>query len=359
MTIKNFQIEYDAINSRNIFTNGDTINGRIILEICKEIRIKSLVFIAKGKARVHFSEHYGLLGKLNPEVEENYRYKQKYYRVKQYILRESRQNAIETIGSGRHVFPFSFTIPDRKLPSSFSSIFGQIIHTLKAKLKQSMMLPRKAKTYFTFVSKEEMNLPGIRVFQQKSKEKSIALSSGIVLLDISTRQMGYKSGEDLHVTARITNLSNRSVKPKFVLDEKKTYNGGDYIKVDKRNILQDKADSVKSWGGTVIVTKVFTIPKELPPSILVCPIIKLEYRLKVYLDITYAPNLVLKLPIVILPELSDESRLSPSSGSRYEVFESSCEPAWITEPQAIDPPPPYEAAALYPLFPSLDYTSAL
>lgn len=89
------------------------------------------------------------------------------------------------------------------------------------------------------------------------------------------------AGEDLHVTARITNLSNRSVKPKFVLDKKKTYNGGDYIKVDKRDILQDKADSVKSWGGTVTVTKVFTIPKELPPSILVCPIIKLEYRLKV------------------------------------------------------------------------------
>ncbi|KAM4578764.1 arrestin domain-containing protein 3-like [Fundulus diaphanus] len=358
MTIKNFQIEYDAINSRNIFTNGDIINGRIILEASKETRILSLVFIAKGKARVQFSEHYGLLGKINPEISEDYSYKQKYYRIKQYILKETRQNEREMIGKGRHVFPFSFRIPDRTLPSSFTSIFGQIIHTLKAKLKQSMMPAKKAKTHFTFVSKAEMNLPGITVPQHKSKERSIALNSGIVLLDVYTRQMGYKAGEDLHVTTKITNLSNRSVNARFVLDKKKTYNGGDYLKVEKHNILQENAGAVKSWGGTEVVTKVFTIPRELPPSILVCPIIKLEYRLKVYLDITFAPKIVLKLPIVILPVLSDENLLPPSSGFGYEEFGTSYDPAWITGPQPIDPPPPYEAAALYPLFPSSDYTTA-
>lgn len=91
------------------------------------------------------------------------------------------------------------------------------------------------------------------------------------------------AGEDLHVTAKITNLSNRSVKPKFVLDQKKTYNGGENIKVDKLDILREKADTFESWSGTKTVRKVLTIPRELPPSILVCPLIKLEYRLKVSL----------------------------------------------------------------------------
>lgn len=86
MTIKTFSIEYDAINSKNTFTNGDTINGRIIIETSKEIRIQLLIFIAQGKARVCWSEHYGQY--------QHYVYwaDEKYYDVKHHILREARQD---------------------------------------------------------------------------------------------------------------------------------------------------------------------------------------------------------------------------------------------------------------------------
>uniref|UniRef100_A0A3Q2P279 Arrestin C-terminal-like domain-containing protein n=1 Tax=Fundulus heteroclitus TaxID=8078 RepID=A0A3Q2P279_FUNHE len=238
--------------AKNIFTNGDTINGRIILEASKETRIQSLAFIAKGKARVQFSEHYGLLGKVNPEISEDYSYKQKYYRMKQHILKETRQN-------GRHVFPFSFRIPERRLPSSFSSIFGQIIHTLKATLKQSMMPAKKAKTHFTFVSKAEMNLPGI------------------TKLTVSL----HCTGEALRVRVEIENLSSRSVKPKFVLYEKKSFFGSSRGKILRHDIMKEKADAVDANAGKKTVIKEIIIPPELSPSILNCSIIKLEYRLKV------------------------------------------------------------------------------
>lgn len=86
MTIKNFSIEYDAINDKNTFSNGDIINGRIIVEVSKETKIQSLVFIAKGKARVCWSEHYG--------QDHNHVYwsNEKYYDVKHHILREARQD---------------------------------------------------------------------------------------------------------------------------------------------------------------------------------------------------------------------------------------------------------------------------
>ena len=59
MTIELFSIEYDANNSQNTFTNGDTITGRIILQVSKKTRIQSLIFRAKGKANVCWHEHYG------------------------------------------------------------------------------------------------------------------------------------------------------------------------------------------------------------------------------------------------------------------------------------------------------------
>lgn len=86
MTVTNFSIEYDAINSKNTFTNGDTINGRIIVEVSKETTIHSLIFIAQGKARVCWSEHYG------QHHHHVYWQNEKYYDVKHHILRESRQD---------------------------------------------------------------------------------------------------------------------------------------------------------------------------------------------------------------------------------------------------------------------------
>lgn len=80
MTIKNFSIEYDAINSQNIFTNGDTINGRIVVEVSKETPIQSLTFIGKGSAKVRWVEHHG-------KHNRYYWSDEKYYDIKQHILR--------------------------------------------------------------------------------------------------------------------------------------------------------------------------------------------------------------------------------------------------------------------------------
>lgn len=86
MTIESFSIEYDAINSRNTFTNGDTISGRIILQVSMETKIQSLIFVGKGKARVVWHEYYG------QHQHRVYWANEKYYDVKQPILRETSQD---------------------------------------------------------------------------------------------------------------------------------------------------------------------------------------------------------------------------------------------------------------------------
>ena len=87
-------------------------------------------------------------------------------------------------------------------------------------------------------------------------------------------------GEALQVTAELKNQSSRSVKPRFILYEKKSFFAQGRRKVQTHQILKVKIEALAS-GGNETVTKVITIPRELPPSILNCSIIKLEYRLKV------------------------------------------------------------------------------
>ncbi|XP_072244183.1 arrestin domain-containing protein 3-like [Leuresthes tenuis] len=342
MTINSFEIEYDAINSKNTFTNGDTINGRIIVETSKETKIQSLVFIAKGKAHVSWHEHHG---------QDHHRVfwaNEKYYDVKHHILRESREDGTEVIGKGRHVFPFSFKIPDRKMPSTFHTSIGKIVHKVKAELKQSMKLTKKAKAHFTFVSKADADIPALMEPQHMCKDKSIAFGSGNVSLDAHTKKQGYKPGEAIHVTVAINNRSSRSVRPKFELYEKKSYFAQGRRRVHTQKILKDKVETVDEQSGKTTVTKVINIPTELPPSILHCSIIKLEYRVKIYLDIKCAADPEVKLPIVILPEFSSGRQPPASASFGFEGFGESAKPTWSTTPQMLGPPPPYEVSTVYP-----------
>uniref|UniRef100_A0A3P9CBH8 Arrestin domain-containing protein 3 n=1 Tax=Maylandia zebra TaxID=106582 RepID=A0A3P9CBH8_9CICH len=232
MTIKKFSIEYDAINSKNTFTNGDIINGRIIVEVSGETKIQSLIFRGQGRAKVCWSEHYG------QDQTHVYWATEKYYDIKQDILRESRHDGTEVIGKGRHVYPFSFRIPDGILPSTYKGAHGKIVHKVKAELKQSMKITKKTKAHFTFVSKTHMEI--------------------------------------LCRCQKMSFYACRTVKPKFILYQKHSFFAQGHRTVYTHDILKDKAEAVEASSGRKTVTKVITIPGDLPPSILNSHIINLD-----------------------------------------------------------------------------------
>ncbi|XP_061842535.1 arrestin domain-containing protein 3-like [Nerophis lumbriciformis] len=359
MTIKDFLIEYNSINSQNIFTNGDTITGRIILEVSKDTTIQSLIFIGKGKATVRWSEHYGQY------YSRYYWSDEKYYEIKQRILKYGN----ETIPKGRHAFPFIFKVPDRKMPSSFKSGTGKVVHKVKAELKQSMKLTKEAKAHFTFVSKADMDIHGLMEPQHECTDKSLSVfGSGNVAMDVYTSRMGYQQGEDLRVKVVVYNQSSRAVKPKMVLYKKKSFFAQGERKHSTKDILEEKAESIDAYSKET-VKKVITIPRELPSSILNCGIIKLEYRLKIILDIKYAINPKVKLPIVVLPALDVpdiKQPPDPAAACGFEAFGNSNQPTWSQTPQCrttttqlLDLPPPYESHTAYPLGDADKYESFL
>lgn len=81
MTIQKFAIEYNALNDRNTFSNGDTLTGRVIVEVSKETKIKALTVKAKGKADVAWTETQG-------EESVTYWDKEKYFSQTQSVLPE-------------------------------------------------------------------------------------------------------------------------------------------------------------------------------------------------------------------------------------------------------------------------------
>eukprot|EP00063_Salmo_salar_P052967 XP_014027802.1 PREDICTED: arrestin domain-containing protein 3-like [Salmo salar] len=115
--------------------------------------------------------------------------------------------------------------------------------------------------------------------------------------------MGYLSGEAIQILVEIHNNSTRTVTPNFYLYEEQSFFAKHKRKIYTNDIIKERGDPVTA-STRQTVTKVLTIPPQLPVSLLDCSILKLEYRLKVALDVPMAKDPEVKLPLVILLDKS-------------------------------------------------------
>lgn len=300
MTIQNFAIEYDALNDRNTFSNGDTLAGRVIVEVSKETKIKTLTVKAKGKANVAWTESQG-------ENNVTYWDKEKYF--SQTVLSvlpepEDKADGSITLVAGRHVFSFAFQLPYQGLPSSFKGAHGKIHYRLQAKLSRSLRAASKTETKFNFLARADYDQSTLMAPQHGSKDKNVIFfASGNISMDIFLPKTGYQQGEGLVVDGEIANSSTRKIVPKYIIYQKQSFFAGGQRAVHTTQILKEKGEPLVS-STRQNLTKVLVVPPEISPSIHNCRILKVEYRLKVILDVSFTKNPVIKLPLIVLPHMT-------------------------------------------------------
>ncbi|GAA6109055.1 arrestin domain-containing protein 3-like isoform X1, partial [Tachysurus ichikawai] len=205
------------------------------------------------------------------------------------------------VGPGTHVYPFTFQIPQRDMPASFKGYNGKVVYFLEAKLCRSMSIPKKAKVYFNYVPRGDTSVPDLMMSQHGSKEKRMKfLTSGSVTMDVHIEKKGFHLGEQMTVKIEVVNNSSRAVKPKLTLCQKQSFFASNKRSVITKELLKEKGDPIGP-STKQSVTKVLNIPADASISILNCKVLKVEYRLKVFLDIKFAFDPEIKLPVVFLP----------------------------------------------------------
>uniref|UniRef100_A0A3B4UWR9 Arrestin C-terminal-like domain-containing protein n=1 Tax=Seriola dumerili TaxID=41447 RepID=A0A3B4UWR9_SERDU len=268
MTVKHLSVEYNKVNERGTFSPGDIISGRVIAVTNKETKVQCFLVRAKGKAEVTWHEQEGLTTVVHSD-------KKKYFYFEHIILQDKNKgDGSEIIGPGRNVYPFTFKIPNMCMPSSYEGKWGKITYSLRAQLTQSIWLVHKTKTEFPFLTKAE--------FPFASKSEMIII--------------GLKA---IGVSVEVLNDSTRTVTPRFYLCEKQTFVAQSKRTVHSNDILFGTGDSVPAETSQTI-TKVMSIPPQTIPTFFNCCMMKLEYRLKVTLDVPLARDSEIKLPLVIL-----------------------------------------------------------
>ncbi|KAG5834428.1 hypothetical protein ANANG_G00261400 [Anguilla anguilla] len=317
--VKSFTVSYDCLNDSNIplFSSGDSVSGRVIIEVTGEIRVKSLKIHAKGFAKVRWTESRNAGS--NTAYTQNYTEEVEYLNHRDILIGHERdednsEESLTTIHSGRHEYAFSFELPQTPLATSFEGKHGSVRYWVKAELHRPWLLPMKVKKEFTVFEHIDINTPLLLIRCRVILERVI------------------------QIFAEIENCSSRVVVPKAAVYQTQTFYAKGKMKEVKQLVANLRGESLSSGKTETWSGKMLKIPP-VSPSILDCSIIRVDYSLMVYVDIPGAVNMSLSLPLVIgtIP-------LHPF-GSRTSSVSSQCSMtmSWLgmALPERPEAPPSY------------------
>ncbi|XP_062409547.1 arrestin domain-containing protein 3-like [Sardina pilchardus] len=304
-------VTYDEINESNTFTNGDRISGHVTLDVTKKTKINSLRIKLKGKIKVHWSVPCRIAGRSSSK---GYSDEEILINSVQYFVGgdlgtllltdPNGQPYSNTIAPGRHLFPFTFDLPQEKMLPSFKGVHGKIIYFLEAKMTRLMRIPSKDRIEFTFVPKPN---PNNRVVQVKFICTLISITWLNFFDDFE--------GEGLTVTGTTQNTSSSPVRLNFRLSQvQECCAQNKHWSHDSQDILMERSDIIRPFR-TANVTQVLSIPRNIPASLLNCRLMKVEYKLWIYLEGKHSFDSIV-FTVELLPPRQDGGQSSFSEHSR-------------------------------------------
>ncbi|KAG8012114.1 Arrestin domain-containing protein 3 [Nibea albiflora] len=290
--IKDFRLMYEHLNEENIFSEGDAVAGTVIVTLSKELKVKSLFVKVKGDARVNWSKQSG-------GAEVYFKHHTRFFKDKEYLVKENAEGTV--LPQGVHRFRFRLQIPPGDMPSSFKGTYGKIVYMLEAKLSRSWRCPVTVERKLNFVSKS-LSFRGKIVYpRSESVQKEIGVfSPGQVRMLAVVDRSVCSPGDTLSVVAKIYNSSNKKMKPKVSLQQDIVYPAKETSMTCYNRLWQIVGDAIEQNSEETFSCKV-RIPDDVFYTIHNSNIISVQYHLKVYLDISFAVDPEVKLPLVIVP----------------------------------------------------------
>ncbi|KAM9796122.1 arrestin domain-containing protein 2 isoform X1 [Syngnathus typhle] len=340
--LKKLDIVFDAadVDCPPVYSSGDVVSGRVLLELTGESRVDSLKLHAEGFAKVHWTESRSAGS--STAYTQNYSDEVEYLNRREVLL-QADNGEVTILPAGRHEFPFSFQLPEETLVTSFEGKHGSIRYWVKVKLHRPWATVRKIKKEFTVIEPIDINTPALLAPQAGTKDKIARTwyrNFGEVSVTAKIDRKGYTPGEVIPVFAEFDNSTSRSVVPKAYITQTQTFIARGTMKQKCAVVATLSGDVVgarrrETWHGRAI-----KIPP-VGPSILQCRIIKVEYMLKVCVDVPGTSKLFLELPLVIgtIPLHPFGSRTS-SVSSQYSV---NLEWLRMAIPEQPEPPPEYSS----------------
>uniref|UniRef100_H3C9H7 Arrestin domain containing 2 n=1 Tax=Tetraodon nigroviridis TaxID=99883 RepID=H3C9H7_TETNG len=185
-----------------VFSSGDVVSGRVLLDLFGEVRVSSLKLHAEF-AKVHWTERSA---GSSTAYTQNYSDEVEYLNRREVLLQAVKDQWVKSgdeitarsrSSAGRHEFPFSFQLPEETLVTSFEGKHGSIRYWVKVKLHPRATV-KKIKKDFTVIEPIDINTPALLAPQAGTKDKLARAwyrNFGQVSVTAKIDRKGYTPGE--------------------------------------------------------------------------------------------------------------------------------------------------------------------
>ncbi|XP_070542714.1 arrestin domain-containing protein 3-like [Ptychodera flava] len=297
--LKDFRVVLD--NNKTVYSSGEHVSGVCIVDLRNDMKLRGIRMYMRGLAKVHWTEQRGISS--TGAYTQKYIAEEEYFYMQQTLFgkEENEEGANPILRMGRHELPFRFQIPIGRVATSFEGKYGRVRYWLKAEIDKPWVFNSRTKKAFTVIDHIDINTPSLLTPVGGDKEKTVCCwfcTSGPINMSARTDRKGYCPGESIAIMAEFENYSQRRITPKAALYQRTVFYAGGKSRSVRNSVATVQGEPIPAGRIARWDSKMLKIPA-VTPSLVNCGIIKVEYILTIYLDISGAMNLYLHLPIVV------------------------------------------------------------
>ncbi|KAK0174595.1 hypothetical protein PV327_010353 [Microctonus hyperodae] len=288
-SIKKFEIYLD--NPTATFAPGETIFGKLIIELDRAKSLTALKVRFKGSCKVHWTERHGG-GKSSRTV--SYDGKEIYFR-NDFCLFGSEGGGTIEMTAGLHTFPFTYNLP-HNIPSNFEHRIGKVRYTIVAIFDRPWKLDYKISKQITINTPWFLDSSNVRRNIGFDEESLVnfsrcclpCISQGNMALRFHVPRAFFTYNDEIEATVNIMNHSDSIdvTKIKMILRQKLEFISKSPSKIRKQGInikYAEKLGPFPKEGNFKIGLRVPPLPLSFLPY---CSLININYRIIISVHVT-------------------------------------------------------------------------
>jgi sporulation-control protein spo0M len=297
--VKNITVVVYSDPHQPFYYPGSDVKGAVTVSTDTPKDYDRIVVKLYGRADVQWTEGSG---------DNSTTYSNNVTYIKQrYILWSKENSPVGELPMGEHTFPFQYQLP-QNIPPSFEGIVGRVRYEIRAKVVRIGLLKANHRASTFLAVREHAELMRLCVEPQmcdkSSRVSCLCFNFGSINMTCNVPRTGFSPGDAIPLSAHIENLTTKIIYIQALLKRYDIYiaRGGNKNRPRKQYRLVN-SPSIQAGEITSFDThQSLKIPEEVPATLKSCSCISVEYALVIRAVIPMAPNVKVKIPIVVQPD---------------------------------------------------------